>query len=95
MNDYSNLLGYLACGLVFVTFYLRSAVGLRSAAAASNLAFIAYALAAGLLPILLLHLMLLPLNLLRLRQVLAGRVLESPRSPASGAAASAAQSVRY
>ena len=65
------LLGYAAAGLVLATFSVRSITALRSVAIASNLLFIAYAAFASLLPVLVLHAVLLPLNLLRLRQALA------------------------
>jgi hypothetical protein len=60
-----ELAGYLACGLVFTTFCMRRLLPLRLLAIASNMAFILYALLAGLMPILLLHATLLPLNLWR------------------------------
>lgn len=64
-----DLLGYLAAALVFVTFTMRTMLSLRVVAVLSNLAFIGYAVAAGLTPILVLHGALLPLNLLRLGQM--------------------------
>jgi hypothetical protein len=65
-----DAMGYLAASLVLATFCARTMVTLRTLALASNGAFIAYALAAHLWPILLLHTILLPLNLLRLREAL-------------------------
>lgn len=64
----NDLLGYAASALVLVTFSARSIATLRIVAMASNLMFIAYALAASLPPVLLLHLLLLPLNAWRLWQ---------------------------
>lgn len=64
-----ELLGWLAAGLVFLTFCMRTMLSLRLVALASNLAFIGYALAYGLTPILVLHGALLPLNALRLAQM--------------------------
>ncbi|MEF2279151.1 hypothetical protein V3W47_12650 [Deinococcus sp. YIM 134068] len=58
----SEPLGYLASGLVLATFCTRDMVPLRALAITSNLAFIAYAVGAGLHPVLLLHALLLPLN---------------------------------
>ncbi|MFN7569959.1 MAG: hypothetical protein ACK5TK_00695 [Betaproteobacteria bacterium] len=69
----TDVLGYAAAALVFVTFYLRSIVHIRLAAVCSNLLFIGYASSAELAPILVLHAMLLPLNLWRLRELAAGR----------------------
>ena len=68
LSDISDLLGYAAAGLVLVTFSVRSLNALRSAAIASNLMFIAYAATADLMPVLILHALLLPLNVWRLRQ---------------------------
>lgn len=65
-----DALGYLAAGLVLATFCAKSMLRLRILAIGSNLAFITYAIGAGLWPILLLHAVMLPLNLLRLRQVI-------------------------
>jgi hypothetical protein len=64
----TELLGYLAAGLVLATFSVRSITTLRSVAIVSNLLFIAYAASAQLLPVLILHALLLPLNMWRLRQ---------------------------
>jgi ABC-type glycerol-3-phosphate transport system permease component len=63
-----DIVGYLASGLVFATFYMTEMLPLRLAAIASNLAFIAYGYLGEMTPILLLHVWLLPLNVWRLRQ---------------------------
>ena len=63
----TELLGYLAAGLVLATFSVRSITTLRSVAIVSNLLFIAYAASAQLLPVLILHALLVPLNVWRLR----------------------------
>jgi len=65
----SELFGYAASLLVFVAFYMKGMVPLRVVAIASNIAFITYAWIDGLMPILVLHGALLPLNLLRLLQL--------------------------
>ncbi len=62
----ADLFGYAASILVFGTFYMKRMMPLRLTAIASNLAFISYAWAYGLTPILLLHGALLPLNIMRL-----------------------------
>ena len=59
--------GYLASALVLAAFCMRDMVALRCTAIASNLAFIAYGALAGLGPVLVLHLLLLPINVLRLK----------------------------
>src|SRR4029077_19470289 len=65
-----DALGFLAASLVLATFCAKKMVPLRALAIASNIAFVAYAFVAGLGPILLLHSVMLPLNILRLREVL-------------------------
>ena len=69
LRDWPDLLGFAAAGLVLVTFYVRSGTAMRAAAIASNLLFIAYASTQGLLPVLVLHALLLPLNVWRLCEV--------------------------
>ena len=64
--SYVEPLGYLASALVLATFCMRDMRRLRWMAIASNLAFIAYALLADLAPVLVLHLLLLPVNVQRL-----------------------------
>ncbi|MFO1217335.1 MAG: hypothetical protein U1E89_03015 [Burkholderiaceae bacterium] len=64
----TELLGYMAAGLVLMTFSVRSMALLRSLALLSNVAFVAYAWLAGLAPVLALHMILLPLNAWRLWQ---------------------------
>ena len=64
--ELSETLGYLASGLVLATFTMRTMIPLRFLGIASNVAFIAYGYAAGILPVLILHAILLPLNIYRL-----------------------------
>lgn len=78
----NEVLGYAAATLVLVTFSVRSIVALRSVAIASNLLFIAYAARSDLAPVLVLHLLLLPTNILRLRQALGPRPWEGRRERA-------------
>lgn len=68
MTPTTALVGYLAAGLVFASFCTKRIVPLRSIAIGSNIAFINYSYLGGLWPILILHVALLPLNILRLRQ---------------------------
>jgi hypothetical protein len=70
----TDLLGYAAAGLVLGTFSAHSLRALRSLAIASNVVFIAYAAFAHLAPVLLLHALLLPLNVWRLRELRADGV---------------------
>lgn len=64
----TEAIGYVASALVLVTFSVRSMCALRAVAIASNLAFISCGIAAGMRPILILHGILLPVNILRLTQ---------------------------
>ena len=61
-------LGIVGSLLVFASFWMKSTVPLRLLALASNVLFIGYGYFAWLVPILVLHCALLPLNLVRLRQ---------------------------
>ena len=63
-----DALGYLAASLVLATFCAKKMAPLRALAIISNIAFVAYAFFAGLEPILLLHSLMLPMNILRLRE---------------------------
>ena len=63
-----ELVGYVACLLVFLTFCMKRMLPLRMIAVASNIAFLIYGAAAELFPILILHAALLPLNLYRTAQ---------------------------
>lgn len=71
LTDWSDTIGYVAAALVLTTFYMRSMVALRAFGLTSNVAFVAYGIQADLLPIILLHLVLLPLNLIRLGEAVA------------------------
>ncbi len=65
-----EFIGFAAALLTFTTFYMRTMVPLRLVGISSNVAFISYALIEGLVPILVLHSTLLPLNLFRLHEIL-------------------------
>ena len=69
MNS-TEMAGYLAASLVFLTFYMKTMVPLRVVGICSNCIFITYAYLGGLHPVLMLHLILLPLNCLRLSEML-------------------------
>ncbi len=66
-------IGYLASLFVLGSFSSQTMVSLRALALMSNVAFMAYAYASHLLPVLLLHALLLPVNALRLWQHLRGQ----------------------
>jgi len=61
-----NGIGYLASGLVLLTFCMSTMLSLRAVAICSNFAFISYGLGAKLYPVLGLHIILLPLNVIML-----------------------------
>ena len=62
-------IGFLASALVLLTFCMSTMLSLRTVAIGSNLAFIAYGLGARLYPVLILHIVLLPLNVILLFQM--------------------------
>jgi hypothetical protein len=74
----NDLIGYLACTLVFFTFYQKSMLPLRVTALLSNIAFIIYATQMHLLPIAILHGLLLPINISRLLPLLFGPAASLP-----------------
>ena len=63
-------IGYLASLLVLLTFCMNTMMTLRAVAICCNLAFVIYGVAANVYPVLLLHLILLPLNALHLINML-------------------------
>ena len=67
--EIDEVFGYAASGLVLAACTMRTMLPLRLLNIASNIAFIAYGLIAGLLPILLLHATLLPLNIYRVAEL--------------------------
>jgi CRP/FNR family transcriptional regulator, cyclic AMP receptor protein len=79
---HAELLGYAAAACVFVTFYMKTMVPLRIAGIVSNFLFIGYGYALDAYPVLILHLVLLPLNVLRLREML--RVIKQIENATKG-----------
>lgn len=69
MESTIEIIGYIACGLVFATFYVKKILTLRLIAICSNVAFILYAIGSTLYPIFILHSFLLPLNLYRIFEI--------------------------
>jgi hypothetical protein len=72
-----QIAAWLAAALVFASFFMKTIVPLRRRAIAGNIAFIGYALMGinfgifdKVLPILVLHTALLPVNVMRLREIL-------------------------
>ena len=76
--DCLELLGFLAACLMFSTFYMKNMIPLRIIGMASNATFIVYAINAEVWPLLVLHIVLLPMNFFRLIQML--KLIEQVRS---------------
>lgn len=65
-----ELLGWIAAGLTLAAYASRTMLPLRIAAIAANCFFIAFSSLAGIYPTLILHLVLLPFNVIRLVEIL-------------------------
>jgi CRP/FNR family transcriptional regulator, cyclic AMP receptor protein len=78
----ANLLGYIAAAFVFVTFWMKTMVPLRVLGISSNIFFIAYGYLAAAYPPLLLHVFLLPLNIVRLHEMM--QLVKQVEKAASG-----------
>jgi hypothetical protein len=68
-----ELLGWAAACFTLLAFSMRTMLPLRMAAIASNVFFIGYGALGGLTPVLVLHVLLLPFNILRLVELLRTR----------------------
>ncbi len=66
----AEIAGYVAAVLVFMTFYTKTMIPLRLVGICSNCTFIFYGYLGHLYPVLILHMILLPLNAMRLREML-------------------------
>jgi hypothetical protein len=69
MSTTSAIIGYIASGLVLMTFCTNDLHRLRTLAILSNIVFISYGALAWLPPVLGLHLLLLPINAIRLMRM--------------------------
>lgn len=67
-----ELLGWMAAALTLSSFCCRDVLYLRLLALGANASFIAYALLAGIQPVLALHLLLAPVNIWRLFELREG-----------------------
>ena len=76
IDSLTQLIGYVASGLVLTTFCFSDPIRLRVFALASNIAFIAYGCYGQVYPVMVLHIVLLPINLFHLARLLqiSGRV---------------------
>ena len=77
MENLSGISGYVASTLVLLTFVAKDMRLLRTTAIFSNLAFIIYGAIAWLPPVLILHLVLLPLNIVRLAELIGSPTVQS------------------
>ena len=77
MENLSEISGCVASTLVLLTFVAKDMRLLRTVAIFSNLAFITYGMIEWLPPVLFLHLVLLPLNIVRLVEI-----VRAPRATA-------------
>ncbi len=68
--NYVTVIGFIAAGLVIATLSMRTMVPLRVIGIASNFAFVTYGFLFGSYPTIVLHAILLPLNVYRLREML-------------------------
>ena len=76
-----DMFGYLAAMLLLLTFFMREMIPLRSVAIASSIAWLVYGWADHIYPVLCLHVILLPLNGVRLFQALRRQVARSAAGP--------------
>lgn len=77
-----DLLGYAASASVLATFCMSTMVPLRIIAIGSNVLFIAFGAFAHIYPVLVLHVILLPVNIARLLQLL--RLIRSVKIAGAG-----------
>jgi hypothetical protein len=68
-----DIIGFLASSLVIAAFFMRQMIPLRILARCSNIAFLAYGLRFGLVPVWTLHAILLPMNSCRLAEAVRSR----------------------
>jgi CRP-like cAMP-binding protein len=71
IGPWVDVLGYTAAALTVATYSMKTMVRLRVVGIGANLFFILYGALASVYPALVLHAILLPLNIVRLRQMLA------------------------
>ncbi len=84
-----DALGFWASFAVLASFCMTTIVPLRACALASNLLFCAYGLLAHIYPVMFLHMLLLPINLMKLLRLKSGEV-----QPSSSASADTATTLR-
>jgi len=70
LNHWVEAVGYLGTLLTLGTYSMKTMTRLRAVGIAANVVFVVYGALAAVYPTLVLHLLLLPLNIVRLRQML-------------------------
>jgi CRP/FNR family cyclic AMP-dependent transcriptional regulator len=80
IHAWPDIFGYLAGGLLLLTFLMRQMVPLRAVAIASSAAWLVYGWADHIYPVVLVHLMLLPLNGVRLHQAIRAQPYSARRA---------------
>ena len=68
--NWIDALGYVASACVLATFCMSTMISLRVVAISSNVLFVVYGALVHIYPVLILHIILLPVNLARLVQTL-------------------------
>lgn len=68
--NYVTIVGFVAAGLVIATLSMRTMIPLRVVGIASNVAFVTYGILFHSYPTIVLHSILFPLNVYRLREML-------------------------
>lgn len=76
-----DLLGFAAAAAALAGFCMNTIINLRMMALASNLLFVVYGLLAQIYPVALLHMILLPINLLKLRHIRSQACSAEPQRP--------------
>lgn len=82
MEDWIELSGYVASGMVFGAFWMKMMTPLRFLALGSNILFAVYGLWADVIPVIVLHAALFPLNLYRLVEMM--RLIRKVRGAVAG-----------
>jgi len=82
--QYTEMVGFVAAGLVLATFVMRTMLPLRILGIASNVAFMTYGWLQDLPPVLILHAILLPVNIYRLVEM--QRLVKAMENAAAAAA---------
>jgi len=72
LTDFVDLCGFVAAAMTLMTFAQRTMLPMRVTALLANVFFILYGWLGLFYPVLILHIILLPVNMIRLREVARG-----------------------